>query len=363
MRENKLISFLRMNRIGISLLMMSVASILVVILVLLINHFYHHYYLSIGQVSIEILIAHYCIVFFCILLSFLVFDMLFRYISWRKQNQHSYLLIRTTLQTLTVAAITYLHIGVLYWLDLTHHDLIHANTIKFLIGESFIIIFFAFIVAFSLNFMLFLIRFVGLDLFWNIVSNQYNKPRPHDTVIMYLDLNDSTPLNAQLGNERYLKFREDFFVDAGKAIYLTCGDVSQYQGDEILITWPSKLAFKNNNSVNLFFLAQTFIESRRAHYLQEYGVIPTFKASLHCGELTFSVAGYNKISVHFTGTTLNEGARIIGECHALQHNFLTSEAFVKRLLPDSSYTVERLGSYALKGVQDKMLIYAIESTA
>ena len=66
---------------------------------------------------------------------------------------------------------------------------------------------------------------------------------------MFLDMNDSTSIAEQLGHIKYFKLLREFYSDLSEAIINHMGEVCQYIGDEVVISWKVKSGLANGNCV------------------------------------------------------------------------------------------------------------------
>lgn len=96
---------------------------------------------------------------------------------------------------------------------------------------------------------------------------------------------------------------------------------------------------------------QQAVERRCAHYLHEYGVVPTFKAGLHGGPVVATQVGDIKTDLVFHGDVLNTTARIQAQCNALQSRLLVSATVMEALALGPAYRVRPLSALALRGKQ------------
>ena len=117
---------------------------------------------------------------------------------------------------------------------------------------------------------------------------------------MFLDMRSSTALAEQLGHVRYFKLLREYYNDLSDAIVDHYGEVYQYVGDEVVISWPSSLGLKSKNCIRCFYAMKERLRNRAAHYMKKYGVTPTFKAGLHCGKVTVGEIGALKKDIFFT---------------------------------------------------------------
>ena len=87
----------------------------------------------------------------------------------------------------------------------------------------------------------------------------------------------------QLGDETYHELLKDFFSDITNPILDNNGEIYQYVGDEVIVAWKYEDGIKDNQCVKCFFDIKVHINNLREKYLKRYGLVPAFKAGIHCG--------------------------------------------------------------------------------
>lgn len=182
-----------------------------------------------------------------------------------------------------------------------------------------------------------------------LLAGHYQQPVTEDRIFLFVDLKGSTRLAETLGNDQYSRLVRDFFSDVSVAIEATRGEVYQYVGDEVVVTWPSKLGLAHANCLHCFFKMQHRIEERRGHYLRKYGVVPEFKAGAHGGRVTTVLVGTAHRELVYHGDVLNTTARIQAQCNALGSKFLISASLHQQIGPHPEYHFTLLGSHQLRG--------------
>ena len=110
------------------------------------------------------------------------------------------------------------------------------------------------------------------------------------------------------------------------AILETSGEIYQYVGDEIVVSWPETKGLQNNDCIRCFIKINETINSNREEYLKRFGFVPEFKAGLHLGEVTTGEIGTLKKDIIYTGDVLNTSARIQALCNQYRARVLISEA-------------------------------------
>ncbi|TGE22750.1 adenylate/guanylate cyclase domain-containing protein [Hymenobacter metallicola] len=182
-----------------------------------------------------------------------------------------------------------------------------------------------------------------------LIRGRYQQPATEARIFLFVDLKDSTPLAERLGNDRYSHLISDFFRDVSPAIAATRGEVYQYVGDEVVISWPAATGQHYANCLHCFFEMQRAITARHAAYQAAYGVVPSFKAGAHGGLVTTVLVGTQHREVVYHGDVLNTTARIQAQCNALGSRFLISAALRQQLGEQPEFQFMALGGHALRG--------------
>ncbi|MFD2719661.1 adenylate/guanylate cyclase domain-containing protein [Hymenobacter monticola] len=203
-------------------------------------------------------------------------------------------------------------------------------------------------------------RKMGLRSLSRVVLGQYNQPEEEKRIFLFADIKDSTVLAEQLGNTRYSALIRDFFGDVGLPIAATQGEVYQYVGDEVVVTWKWPAGLQQGNCLRCFFDMQAAIDRRRPYYLRTYGVVPAFKAGVHGGLVVATQVGDIKTELVFHGDVLNTTARIQAQCNALGSIFLVSSAILEALPPGLPYQLRPLGAFTLRGKQQAVEIVDVQ---
>lgn len=204
-----------------------------------------------------------------------------------------------------------------------------------------------------------IVSFLGLDVVGTYFTGKYSKPVKEDRIFMFLDMRGSTAIAEKLGHERHYQLINDYYADMSRAIIQTHGQVYQYVGDEIVISWKVDRGLYEANCLACFFQISQKIHQKAEQYRSRYGVIPTFKAGLHVGEVTRGQVGLIKREMLFIGDVLNTSARIQGLCNELKSDLLISEE-LKALLPEAiRYTFTSKGCIELRGREQKEELFDV----
>ena len=154
---------------------------------------------------------------------------------------------------------------------------------------------------------------------------------------------------------------KEYYSDLSDPIIQYSGEIYQYVGDEMIVSWKPKRGLFNNNCLKCFFAMKEAIKKQSEKYKTKFGLNPTFKAGFHLGKVTTGEIGVIKKEIIFTGDVLNTTARIQGLCNTHQVDILISGDLKKRMDLDSEFQIEALGENELRGRDEKVELFTVLS--
>ncbi len=201
---------------------------------------------------------------------------------------------------------------------------------------------------------------LGQGVLHNYLTGKYHRPVAEERIFMFLDMKSSTTFAEKLGHVRYFEMLKAYYADLSDPIIDHAGEIYQYVGDEIVVSWPLDAGLRNNNCIRCFCAMRAALAQRAGKYQRAYGLVPTFKAGLHCGSVTTGEIGVVKTDIIFTGDVLNTTARVQGLCNELSVDNLVSEQLAGQLGPDPSFQFRALGRHALRGRDEQVVLHTLE---
>jgi len=186
---------------------------------------------------------------------------------------------------------------------------------------------------------------------------RYFQPKREERLFMFLDLKSSTSLAESLGNEQYFHFLKDAYEAITPSIMTFSGEIYQYVGDEVVVSWRMKKASAAQDCVDCFFEIRKALQES-AYFQEEYGCKPAFKAGIHGGSVVAGEMGVIKREIAFSGDVLNTTSRIQGMCN--QHNTdLLISAYIREKLQSTPYSIEAIGKIHLRGKQAPLELFMV----
>lgn len=203
----------------------------------------------------------------------------------------------------------------------------------------------------------------GPGLLWSFATGKYNVPQTEERIFMFLDIKDSTKAAERMGNTKYYQFLKNFYSDITDPILNNYGQIYQYIGDEVVISWKMKKGLRKNHCFETFFAIQKIIKNKGHKYMSKFGFIPEFKAGVHYGQVTAGEIGVIKRDITYSGDVLNTTARIQTMCNELNCKLLVSKKLIDlSTLGNTSYLVEVVGAVELKGKADSEFLVSLKKT-
>lgn len=199
----------------------------------------------------------------------------------------------------------------------------------------------------------------GQGTFIDIIRGKYQIPKQEKRIFMFLDLNGSTAMAERLGDERYHMLLKDFFADVTNPILDNRGQIYQYVGDEVVIAWNYSDGTENGRCVKCFFDIKKSISDAAEKYMARYGLVPSFKAGIHCGTVVAGEVGIIKRDITYSGDVLNTTSRIQRMCHRFNEEIIASSSLLAELRMADQYIVRALGTLKLRGREREIALSAI----
>ena len=197
----------------------------------------------------------------------------------------------------------------------------------------------------------------GPGVFQKFLLGRYFNPKREERIFMFLDLRSSTTIAEKMGEEKYFSFLRDVFKYATPAILKYKGEIYQYVGDEIVISWELRNGVKNANCIQCYFEIQQDLNNRKAYFMRRHGAHPEFKAGIHYGYVMAGEIGVVKREIAFSGDVLNTTARIQAKCNELGVDLLASGDVIDLL--DLANEPKKIGEIKLRGKKELVTLFTV----
>lgn len=219
------------------------------------------------------------------------------------------------------------------------------------------------VLSVAIQFVVQMNRMIGANVLGYFMAGVYRHPAAEERVFLFLDLAGSTQLAERLGSARYFELLRRVVDDLTEPVLDTQGEIYQYAGDEVVITWPLAAGVRDANCVRCFFAVAAAIARSAPRYERDFGVVPRFRGGLHGGRVTAGELGDLRQQIVFVGDILNTAARL--EEHAKREGLelVASEAIVARVALPAALAARPCGALALRGKERRVAACSVTSLA
>ncbi|QQP89529.1 adenylate/guanylate cyclase domain-containing protein [Skermanella rosea] len=238
---------------------------------------------------------------------------------------------------------------------LTHHSDGPALVDLFVHRETVVV---AMLAAIVVNILFAVNKLLGPGMLFNFLIGRYHRPRREERLFLFLDICHSTTIAEQIGDLKFHAYLDDFFRMVGRATRDCGGEVHDYIGDEVIVTW-----FLDGSAVTAldFFpvLAQR-LAARQVEFRRTYGYEVAFRAGLHLGPVVAGEVGEVKRKIAFLGDTVNTAARLEQLARTREVSLLASRSVLDRLQLPPGMKASSLGLLHVRGKAQPMEVFRLD---
>ena len=217
------------------------------------------------------------------------------------------------------------------------------------------------VVAVAVQFVLQMNRVIGANVLGYFMAGTYRRPRPEERIFLFLDLEGSTQLAERLGSSRYFELLRRFVDDLSDPVLETHGEIYQYAGDEVVVTWRMDTGVHAANCVRCFFGIHASVARQAARYEREFGVVPRFRGGLHGGTVTGGELGDLRQQIVYVGDILNTAARLEDYAKRMGLDLVVSETLLDRLVLPPGVEERPCGELTLRGKATPVAAHSLRS--
>ena len=218
---------------------------------------------------------------------------------------------------------------------------------------------FAFVATAVFLFVLQISQIIGGRTLRDWVLGRYYRPRLEERFFLFVDLLGSTALAERIGPIAVHQFLNRIFVLASDPVDDHRGDVYQYVGDEIVITWTESKGRPHARPLACFFDIERALASASIGFVRDFGVEPRVRGAIHVGPVIAGEVGGSKRDIVFHGDVLNTASRLEQVARERNRRLVVSATALARCRGTDAFVVEDLGAHVLRGRTSPMLLYAV----
>lgn len=206
--------------------------------------------------------------------------------------------------------------------------------------------------ALMMNLLLAIGNLIGPRAFSNFVTGRYHSPVNENRFILFVDIAGSTGLAERLGGVGIHRLLDRTFRLLTQSVLDYRGEVLNYIGDEVIVTWPEKSGAVDWRPLRCFLAMRAALDKAAPQFAREFGAAPKIRGSLHFGTVTVGEIGDVKRAIVFNGDAMNIAARLEQLSRGIDGGFLASTAATAAFSAAPPVDLRDLGLVAIRGRAD-----------
>ena len=201
---------------------------------------------------------------------------------------------------------------------------------------------------------------VGYRTFMALLLGKYRRPYAERRFFLFVDVVGSTAIAERLGALEAHRFLAAVFSAVAEPIELCRGEIYQYVGDEIVITWVEADGVADARALRCFFAMRAALAADANRFVQRFGVQPELRAALHLGEVIAGEVGQVRRAIVFHGDVMNTTGRLEQATREVGCFFIASAEALASLGPPPEIRTHDLGALALRGRVEPIHAFCVE---
>jgi adenylate cyclase len=202
-------------------------------------------------------------------------------------------------------------------------------------------------------------RLVGRRTFRNLMLGRYRRPRAERRYFLFADVIGSTAIAEKLGPLQAHRFLAAVISATAEPVAACGGEIYQYVGDEIVVTWTEDEGRPDARALRCYFLMAAALEAEAGRFVKEFGAAPGLRGALHLGEVIAGEVGELRRAIVFHGDVMNTTARLEQATRDAGVPFIASAAALDSLERPGDLAYRDLGELALRGRKEPMRAWSV----
>ena len=204
---------------------------------------------------------------------------------------------------------------------------------------------------------------IGPRAFLNFITGRYHSPVEENRFVLFVDIAGSTGLAERLGGIAIHRLLDRTFRLLSLAVMDYRGEVLNYVGDEVIVTWSERDGAVDCRPLRCFVAMRDELSRASSQFEGEFGAVPRIRGSLHFGPVIVGEIGDLKRAIVFNGDVMNTAARLEELSRGVDGGFLASRAAMEHFSAAPPFAVRDLGRLPIRGRADGIDVVGIEAPA
>jgi adenylate cyclase len=201
---------------------------------------------------------------------------------------------------------------------------------------------------------------VGYRTFMALLFGKYRRPYAERRFFLFVDVVGSTAIAERLGALEAHRFLAAVFSAVAEPIEQCRGEIYQYVGDEIVVTWAEADGVADARAVRCFFAMRAALAADADRFVQRFGVHAELRAALHLGEVIAGEVGQVRRAIVFHGDVMNTTGRLEQATREVGCFFIASAEALASVGASPEIRTRDLGALALRGRVEPIHAFCVE---
>jgi adenylate cyclase len=213
------------------------------------------------------------------------------------------------------------------------------------------------------NLIIGIANIIGPRAFLNFVTGRYHAPIEEKRFVLFVDIAGSTGLAESLGGIGIHRLLDRTFRLLTLSVVDYRGEVLNYVGDEVIVTWPEREGAVDFRPLRCFLAMRDELQQASHQLEREFGAVPRIRGSLHFGPVIIGEIGDVKRAIAFNGDVMNTAARLEELSRNVDGGFLASRTAMDRFKSVPPFAVRDLGRLPIRGRVDGIDVVGVGAPA
>jgi adenylate cyclase len=201
----------------------------------------------------------------------------------------------------------------------------------------------------GMNLLLAIGNLIGPRALSNFITGRYHVPVTENRFVLFVDIAGSTGLAERLGGVGIHRLLDSTFRLLTRAVVDYRGEVLNYVGDEVIVTWPEARGAVDWRPLRCFLAMRETLAKAAPQFEREFGAAPKIRGSLHFGTVTVGEIGDVKRAIVFNGDAMNIASRLEQLSRETDGGFLASAAAKAAFRSAPPVALRDLGQVPIRG--------------
>ncbi|SHL19696.1 adenylate cyclase [Bradyrhizobium lablabi] len=217
------------------------------------------------------------------------------------------------------------------------------------------------ILSILFNLVFSITNLIGGRTFVNFITGRYHAPVEENRFVLFVDIAGSTGLAERLGGIGIHRFLDRTFRLLTIPVVDYRGEVLNYVGDEVIVTWPERVGALDCRPLRCFLAMRDELSRAASQFDREFGAVPRIRGSLHFGPVIVGEIGDVRRAIVFNGDVMNTAARLEELSRNVDGGFLASRAAMEQFGSAPPFPVRELGQLPIRGRADGIDVVGIDA--